>query len=81
MKKIFATTQDYNAYIITDGVKGWLIPDFDDFGTIEDAKTHDITGIEGAETWDDIRAAMGTNIDLFDYSESDYETVNEIGTL
>lgn len=81
MKKLFVTTEDYNAYIITDGIKGWSVPDFDDYGTLEDAKTHDIEGIEGSETWEDIEIAMGAELDLYDYSESDYETVDEIGTL
>lgn len=79
MKKLFIETEDYNAMIITDGKQAVLDKSFPDDGTVEDAANWDCSGIEGLESIEDIASEMSA--DIFDFNESDFESVTEVGTL
>lgn len=81
LKAYFFTTEDFNGMIITDGQKAWEVTDFPQDGTLEDARAHDMSGLEGCQTMDDVKASIGTDLDLFGFNEDEYETIEEIRTI
>lgn len=81
LKAYFFTTEDFNGMIITDGQTAWEVTDFPQDGTLEDARAHDMSGLEGCQTMDDVKASIGTDLDLFGFNEDEYETIEEIRTI
>lgn len=79
IKKLFIETADYNTFIITNGKKAVLDKTFPDDGTVEDATNWDCSGVEGLKSIEDIAFEMSANI--FDFNESEFESVTEVGTL
>ena len=80
LKIFYYTTEDFNGMLITDGQKAWDVTDFPQDGTLEDAKAHDLGGIKGCQSLEDVQCNIGTNLDFFDF-EDEYETLEEIGTI
>jgi len=79
MKKLFIETEDYNALIITDGKQAVNVSEFPQDGTLDDATNWDCSGIEDLDVVEDV--AMCIASDVFDFNESDFESVTEVGTL
>lgn len=79
MKKLFIETEDYNALIITDGKQAVNVSEFPQDGTLDDATNWDCSGIEDLDGVEDV--AMCIASDVFDFNESDFESVTEVGTL
>jgi len=81
LKAYYYTTNDYNGMIITDGEKAWDVSDFPQDGTIEEARSHDMSGLEGCETMEDVKTSIGTEIAFFNFVEDEFETLEEIRVL
>ncbi len=79
VKKLFIETEDYNAMIITDGEKAVEVSEFPQDGMLEDAANWDCSGIEGLESIEDVASEMSA--DIFDFNESEFESVTEVGAL
>lgn len=79
MKKLFIETEDFNAMIITDGKRAVDVSEFPQYGTLEDAANWDCSGIEGLESIEYVASEMSA--DIFDFNESEFETVTEVGAL
>lgn len=79
MTKLFIETEEYNAMIITDGKQAVNVSEFPQDGMSEDAAKLDCSGIEGLESIEDVASEMSA--DIFDFNESEFESVTEVGTL
>lgn len=79
MTKLFIETEDYNAMIITDGKQAVNVSEFPQDGMSEDAAKWDCSGIESLESIEDVASEMSA--DIFDFNESEFESVTEVGTL
>lgn len=79
MTKLFIETEDYNALIITDGKQAVNVSEFPQDGTLDDATNWDCSGIEDLDGVEDVASEMSA--DIFDFNESDFESVTEVGAL
>lgn len=77
----YYTTDDYNGMLISDELKAWDVSTFPQDGTIDQAKSFDISGLAGLTQIDDVASSIGKPLDLIDFAPNDYTTIVKIKTL
>lgn len=80
VKIYYYETNAYNGLLAVEE-KTAIDLDFPQDGTLEMAKSDDLSGIVGSKTLEDVMRYIGVEMETFSFDENDYEKIEYICTL